>query len=93
MWRNSGNSCIWPYVSHICLYHKRSKNLISGVALNVVDGALTGPVPQYTHDLAQAIESFKKLAQHEIRTLISYHGGVFSAGPNRRIAKIANGKR
>jgi glyoxylase-like metal-dependent hydrolase (beta-lactamase superfamily II) len=78
-------------LGHICLYHKLSKTLICGDALNVVDGKLTGPNPQYTHDMAKAIESLKKLAQFDIRTIICYHGGAFSQDPNRWIGEIVRG--
>jgi len=76
---------------HICLYHKRSKTLLTGDALNVVDGQLLGPNPRYTHDLAEATASLKKLAQYDIRTVICYHGGVYTNDVNRRIAEIASG--
>lgn len=77
---------------HICLYHKRSRTLITGDALNVVDGKLLGPNPRYTHDLAEATVSLKKLARCDIRTVICYHGGVFTDDVNRRIAEIAAGR-
>jgi glyoxylase-like metal-dependent hydrolase (beta-lactamase superfamily II) len=77
-------------LGHICLYHKRSKTLITGDALNVEGGRLTGPNPLYTHDLIRATESLKKLSQYDIQTVICYHGGVYANDANRHISAIAN---
>jgi glyoxylase-like metal-dependent hydrolase (beta-lactamase superfamily II) len=77
-------------LGHICLYHKRSKTLITGDALNVEGGQLIGPNPMYTHDLIIAAESLKKLSQYDIQTVICYHGGVYASDVNRHISEIAN---
>ncbi|MDR3579820.1 MAG: MBL fold metallo-hydrolase [Oryzomonas sp.] len=77
---------------HLCLYHKRSRSLISGDALNVSDGLLAGPNPVYTPDLATALASLKKLAAYDIETVICYHGGVYRGNANRRIAELADGR-
>ena len=77
-------------LGHISLYHRHSKTLIAGDALNVVDGKLIGPNPIYTHDLKQGHDSLKKLACYDICTVICYHGGVFNDEPNQRIAELAN---
>jgi glyoxylase-like metal-dependent hydrolase (beta-lactamase superfamily II) len=74
---------------HICLYHKKSRTLISGDALNVFDGRLTGPNPQFTDDMARGRESLKKLANYDIQSVICYHGGLYADDVNRRIAEIA----
>jgi len=78
-------------LGHICLYHRQSRTLISGDALNVVEGKLAGPNPLHTHDLNQATDSLNKLAKYDIRTVICYHGGVFTGDPNHRIAELARG--
>lgn len=75
---------------HICLYLKKYKSLVTGDALNVIDGELRGPNPEYTFDMKQAIESLKKLIKYDIETVICYHGGVFTNNPNERIAELAN---
>ncbi len=62
---------------HICLYHRPSKTLISGDALNLYDGKLTGPAPQHTADLSQAVASNEKLKRLEIAKIIVYHGGLY----------------
>lgn len=76
---------------HICLYLKQSKTLIAGDAMNVVDGRLIGPVPQYSFDIDSAVKSLKKLTQYDIETVICYHGGLFKDNANQRIAELANG--
>lgn len=75
---------------HICLYHAGTRTLVTGDALNLVDGALTGPNPQFTYDLFTARNSLKKLARFDIETVICYHGGVYRGDANRRIAELAN---
>lgn len=65
---------------------KKYKALITRDALNVVDGELIGPNSGYTFDLKQAIESLKKIE----KTVICYHGGVFTNNANKRIAEIAS---
>ncbi|MGD0584354.1 MAG: MBL fold metallo-hydrolase [Oryzomonas sp.] len=78
---------------HICLYHRQSRTMISGDALNVVDGELTGPNPRFTHDLPLALSSLKRLSRYDIDTVICYHGGVFRYNVSQRIADIADGLR
>lgn len=76
---------------HICLYLKKYKSLVTGDVLNVIDGELRGPNPEYTFDMRQATESLKKLAKYDIETVICYHGGVFTNNSNEKIAELANG--
>lgn len=77
-------------LGHICLYLKKYKTLVSGDALNVVNGKLVGPKPEYTFNMIQAMESLKKLTKYDIEKVICYHGGVFSNNPNERIQEIIN---
>lgn len=74
---------------HICLYHKRSKTLIAGDALNVEDGQLFGPNPNVTFDIDEAIHSLKKLTQYDIDTVICHHGGIFKGNVQQRISQLA----
>jgi len=76
---------------HLSLYVKQPKVLIAGDALNVEEGKLIGPRPQFTADLAAARGSVEKLARYDIETVICYHGGIYSADANRRIAEIGQG--
>ncbi|MGA9761031.1 MAG: MBL fold metallo-hydrolase [Gaiellaceae bacterium] len=74
---------------HICLYLERTKTLVAGDALNVVEGRLTGPNPQSAADIAQARRSLDKLAAYDIATVVCYHGGAYSDDVNARIAELA----
>jgi glyoxylase-like metal-dependent hydrolase (beta-lactamase superfamily II) len=74
---------------HICLYHKPSKTLVSGDALNIEGGALVH-APRFTClDKEQYDESLKKLTRYDIETVVCYHGGVYRDNPNKRIAELA----
>jgi glyoxylase-like metal-dependent hydrolase (beta-lactamase superfamily II) len=74
---------------HICLYLKKYKTLVTGDAMNVVDGKLVGPNPVFTFNMEEALNSLKKLTKYDIETVICYHGGVFTDNPNQRIAELA----
>lgn len=63
-------------LGHISLYHHATQTLISGDALNLNQGQLSGPNPRMTHDLILAKASLKKLATTAIRRVICFHGGV-----------------
>lgn len=78
---------------HICLYLKKYKTLITGDALNVVEGQLFGPNPAYTYDIEEAIKSLKKLVQYDIETVICYHGGIFNKNVNQRIVELSGNKK
>jgi glyoxylase-like metal-dependent hydrolase (beta-lactamase superfamily II) len=75
---------------HICLYHKKSKTLIVGDAMNVVEGQLIGPNKLSMNDEEEelAINSLKKFEKYDIKNIISYHGGLFNDNPNQRIKEL-----
>lgn len=73
---------------HISLYLKKYKTLITGDALNVIEGKLCGPNPQFTSNMEEAVASLKKLSQYDIETVICYHGGVYSDDANNRIKEL-----
>jgi len=77
---------------HICLYLKKYKALITGDSFNVVEGQLYGPNPIYTFNIEEAISSLTKFEKYDIKTVLCYHGGVFSNNPNKRIAELADNK-
>ena len=77
---------------HISLYLNRSKTLITGDALVVVNGELLGPNPQFTPDMQTALKSLKKFTKYDIETVICYHGGVYKENANQRLAELAEGK-
>lgn len=61
---------------HICLYHKKSKTLIVGDAMNVIDGQLVGPNKQSMNeeDAKIAINSIKNFEKYNIKNVISTMG-------------------
>ncbi|MDR3540418.1 MAG: MBL fold metallo-hydrolase [Desulfosporosinus sp.] len=75
---------------HICLYLNQYKTLVTGDALNVVDGELVGPNPQFTPLLDTAKTSLKKLTQYDVETVICYHGGIFNDNVAQRLVELAN---
>ena len=60
---------------HICLLLRESGILVGGDAVNIQDGALTGPNPQYTYDMALGMKSLEKIKALPMKGLISYHCG------------------
>ncbi|HWQ40759.1 MAG TPA: MBL fold metallo-hydrolase [Desulfosporosinus sp.] len=74
---------------HICLYLNQSKTLITGDALNVIDGQLVGPKPEFTADIVAANKSLEKLVGYDIKTVICYHGGVYQENVNQRLLELA----
>ena len=75
---------------HICLYHKATKTLIAGDAMNILDGQLTGTNVQLLseEDTKTAINSLKKFEEYDIENVISYHGGLFNDDPNQKIKEL-----
>ena len=75
---------------HICLYLNQSKTLITGDALNVIDGQLVGPKPEHAADIHSAKKSLNKLTHYDIETVICYHGGVYRGNVNQRLLELAD---
>jgi glyoxylase-like metal-dependent hydrolase (beta-lactamase superfamily II) len=61
---------------HISLYLKKSKTLVAGDAMVVVNGVLRGPIQQTTLDMKTATDSLKKFLDFNIERVICYHGGL-----------------
>lgn len=72
---------------HICIYHEKSKTLIAGDAMNLIDGKLVGPnLEILTEDEAKtAIKSLEKLMNLDIENVICYHGGLLKEDANQAI--------
>ncbi len=64
---------------HCCYYLKKYRALITGDALNVEAGQLSGPNPIHTKDLVLAFSSLKKLSNYKIDCVLCYHGGYLSS--------------
>jgi glyoxylase-like metal-dependent hydrolase (beta-lactamase superfamily II) len=75
---------------HICLYLKKYKTLVAGDEMNIVEGKLLGPNPQFTYNMEEALNSLKKLSKYEINTVICYHGGIYSNNVNQRIDELCS---
>jgi glyoxylase-like metal-dependent hydrolase (beta-lactamase superfamily II) len=73
---------------HICVFDPVGSLLILGDAMNN-SGALGGPNPQYTADMAQAHESVKKLAKLKFERALFGHGEPIDKGASQAIAKWA----
>lgn len=73
---------------HISLYLNKSKILIAGDALVVVNDELMGPVPPAAIDIDEANKSLKKFTQYDIETVVCYHGGIYTNNVNQRIAEL-----
>ena len=76
---------------HICLYHEKTKTLIAGDAMNIIEGQLTGPNKQTMNeeDAKIALNSLKKFTEYEIENVITYHGGLFNDKPNKKIKELS----
>ncbi len=76
---------------HIGLYHEKTKILIVGDAMNVIDGQLTGPNKQTMNDedAKIALNSLKKFNDYDIENVITYHGGLFNDNPNQKIKELS----
>jgi glyoxylase-like metal-dependent hydrolase (beta-lactamase superfamily II) len=73
---------------HICLYLKKYKILIAGDALNVENGALTGPNAPFTLDMEVAGRSLIKLLDLELEGIICYHGGMIGPEANGQLEAL-----
>lgn len=75
---------------HICLYHKATKTLIVGDAMNISEGQLVGTNKLIlTEENAKtAADSLKKFEKYDVENVITYHGGLFNDNPNQRIKEF-----
>jgi glyoxylase-like metal-dependent hydrolase (beta-lactamase superfamily II) len=75
---------------HLCLYHKTSKTLIVGDAMNIADGKLVGPrkeiLEEGDHEIA--MDSLKKLINFDVKNIVTYHGGLYTNKPHESIINL-----
>ncbi|MBB6098603.1 glyoxylase-like metal-dependent hydrolase (beta-lactamase superfamily II) [Deinobacterium chartae] len=76
---------------HLCLYLERARILFTADALNVHGGQLALPYPPVTPDMDEAVRSISRLADLEVDTLVSYHGGVTHGDLPARLRALAAG--
>ena len=74
---------------HLSLLVPGGNILISGDALTSQDGTLSGPLPRATPDLARAHDSVRRLAQEDVQTIVTYHGGVVSGDAGGQLRALA----
>ncbi|MFS8603284.1 MBL fold metallo-hydrolase [Priestia megaterium] len=73
---------------HVSFYLRKSKTLVAGDALVLVNGKLMEPVKQTTLNMDQAVQSLEKFLNYEIEHVICYHGGYFQGCPKEAILRI-----
>ncbi|GGK92300.1 MBL fold metallo-hydrolase [Deinococcus radiotolerans] len=76
-------------LGHLSLLVPGGNILISGDALTSQDGALGGPMPRATPDLQTAHASVRRLAQEDVQTIVTYHGGVVSDNASGQLRALA----
>ena len=76
---------------HIAVLDDVAGLLVAGDALNTVDGAVTGPNPQFSDDMATAEASVRKLAGFTFDTLLVGHGDPITDGASELVAALAAG--
>ena len=60
---------------HICLFLWESRILVSGDAINIIDGKPAGPNPRNTLDMELGLKSMKKAMKYPVKAIVAYHGG------------------
>jgi glyoxylase-like metal-dependent hydrolase (beta-lactamase superfamily II) len=75
---------------HLCLYHKTSKTLIVGDAMNIMDGKLMGPRKEILEEGGYeiAMNSLKKLLNFDVENIVTYHGGLYTNKPHESIKNL-----
>ncbi|MCI0528740.1 MAG: MBL fold metallo-hydrolase, partial [Nitrospira sp.] len=75
---------------HICVFDPVGSLLVVGDAMNNINNKLGGSNPQYTTDMAQAIESVKKLAALKFEKAVFGHGDPIEQGASAAVTKLAD---
>ncbi|ANF95402.1 MBL fold metallo-hydrolase [Paenibacillus bovis] len=73
---------------HISLYHPASKTLITADAMVINEGQLMGPVPQFTPNMDQALQSLNAFRELDVDTVVCYHGGLFRGDLQQRLDEL-----
>jgi glyoxylase-like metal-dependent hydrolase (beta-lactamase superfamily II) len=76
---------------HICLFLEAQRALIPGDELRVDKGSLVGPALEHTPNMAEALQSMKKLFDLEIEQVYAFHGGHYSGDIPGLIRTLAAG--
>lgn len=73
---------------HMCVYDPLGSALITGDALNNINGQLNGPNPSFTRNMEQAIASARKLAALTYERAYFGHGTPIESGASQAVAKL-----
>ncbi|MDR3062971.1 MAG: MBL fold metallo-hydrolase [Methanobrevibacter sp.] len=75
---------------HICLYHKKSKTMIVGDELRIINGELVGVNENLMNeeDVRTAYNSLKSLLDYDIKNIVTFHNGLFKNNPNKAIKNL-----
>lgn len=73
---------------HISVYDPLGAALITGDALNNLNGQLSGPNPQFTRDMPTALESARKLAGLAYERAYFGHGTPLESGAAQAVAAL-----
>ena len=75
---------------HMCVYVPEDKALITGDALVVSEGKLSGPNPMHTFDCKEGVKSIAKLLDYDIEAALVYHGGLIDKDVMASLKEIAS---
>jgi len=75
---------------HLCYYLKKYKTVVVGDALNLVNGVLEGPDPNFTNDMDLATQSLEKLLELDFENIICYHGGLLKDDAKAKLELLCN---
>jgi glyoxylase-like metal-dependent hydrolase (beta-lactamase superfamily II) len=75
---------------HICVFDPVGSLLVLGDAMVNINNALSGPLPQYTTDMAEAHKSVKKLATLKFGKAVFGHGDPIEKDASAAVAKLAS---
>lgn len=73
---------------HISVLDSSAGLLVAGDSLNGSGGGVTGPNPQFTPDMDEALRSVAKLAGFEFEVALFGHGDPVLAGASRLVAEL-----
>lgn len=74
---------------HLSLYLERTKTLITGDALVSDAGQLQPPRAQVTPDMQAAGQSVNRMAELDVQTTVTYHGGVVRENARGQLERVA----
>lgn len=78
---------------HICVYLNRYKTLVAGDSMNFENNSegelrLTGPNPNFTYNMNEAVESLEKFRACNIHEIICYHCGKMGNNVTEQIKEL-----